>query len=341
MGQDRRDGAAVLALEPGDRLQPLVDPLQLGRVGVERVEVAAQLGRQVVGLDPQRPQPLGEPIELGVDPGDPVERRLPDRHARPGRAVLGAQRLAGEEGRLAQRLDVPQPLAGRGQVVALALDRGDLVDLAQLEPQQVELPLADARRLAQLLEPPARVALGRVRGSVRLASVEVAAAQRLAEAVEQPQLGRWREQPPGLVLAVEGEQRGPDLAQVGRRGGATGQERPRASFGRDAPGEHQLLGVGGQPVGDLRRERGEAVGVEREDPLDPGLARTGAHDPALGLGAEQQVERAGEHRFARAGLPGHDVQSGDEVQFGPLDQEQVLDAQLEQHEHRFASREDG
>ena len=39
----------------------------------------------------------------------------------------------------------------------------------------------------------------------------------------------------------------------------------------------------------------------------------------------------GQHGLARAGLAGEHVQAGTEAQLGPLDQQQVLDAQLVQH----------
>ena len=59
--------------------------------------------------------------------------------------------------------------------------------------------------------------------------------------------------------------------------------------------------------------------------------------PGARLAAEQQVERVGQHRLARAGLARDRVQPGPEPQLGPLDQQQVLDAQLEQHAARSTS----
>ena len=130
-----------------------------------------------------------------------------------------------------------------------------------------------------------------------------------------------------LVLAVEREQRAAELAQVGRRGAAAAEVGARAALGADAAGEHELLGVLGQPVAERVAQR---VG-QREHALDVGLRRAGAHDPGARLAAEQQVERVREHGLARAGLAGEHVQAGPEAQLGPLDQQEVLDAQLVQH----------
>ena len=49
----------------------------------------------------------------------------------------------------------------------------------------------------------------------------------------------------------------------------------------------------------------------------------------------------GKHRLSRPGLPRDRVQARAEPQFGPLDQQQVLDPQLAQHENRFSSASGG
>ena len=101
-----------------------------------------------------------------------------------------------------------------------------------------------------------------------------------------------------------------------------------------APREDELLGVGGQ----LLAERLPQVVGQLEDALDPRLRRVRAHDARLGPAAEQEVERVGEHGLARARLPREDVQAWAEAQLGPLDQQEVLDAQLVEHGRRSTSR---
>ena len=130
-----------------------------------------------------------------------------------------------------------------------------------------------------------------------------------------------------LVLAVEGEQRAAELAQVGDGRRAPVEVGARAPVGADAAREHQLLGVGAQALAELLAQ---AVRAGRR-PLDVGLAGAGANDPRPRAPAQQQVERVGEHRLAGAGLAGEHVQPGRQPQLGLLDQQQVLDAKLLQH----------
>ena len=130
-----------------------------------------------------------------------------------------------------------------------------------------------------------------------------------------------------LVLAVERQQRDRHLAQVADRRGAPAQVGPRAPLGAHAPGEHDLLGVGGQPLAQLAAQRRRQL----EDPFDVGLRRPRAHDPGARAAAQQEVERVGEHRLARARLAGEHVETRGEAQLGPFDEEEVLDAQLQEH----------
>ena len=137
-----------------------------------------------------------------------------------------------------------------------------------------------------------------------------------------------------LVLAVERQQRAAGVAQVGRRGAAAAEVGARAALGAHAAGEHDLVGVGRQPVAEL----GAQLLGQREDALDVGLGRAGPHDPGPRLAAEQQVERVGEHGLARARLAGEHVQARPEAQLGALDEQEVLDTQLVEHGRRCTSR---
>ena len=157
---------------------------------------------------------------------------------------------------------------------------------------------------------------------------------RTAEAVEDLQLRRGQREPAVLVLAVERQQRAARLAQVGRGGAAAAEVGARAALGAHPAGEHELLGVGGEPVAERRAHR---LG-QREDALDVGLGRARAHDARPRLAAEQQVERVGEHGLAGARLPREHVEPRAERELGPFDQQQVLDAELVQHRRRSTSR---
>ena len=118
-----------------------------------------------------------------------------------------------------------------------------------------------------------------------------------------------------LVLAVEGDQQGAQLAQVGQGQRAAVQIRARAPVGPDPSGERDrpgsiavaLLGRSAREALGERRRRGS--GSELEDPLDVGLGGAWAHDRRPGAPAEQEVEGMGEHGLAGAGLPREHVQA--------------------------------
>ena len=59
------------------------------------------------------------------------------------------------------------------------------------------------------------------------------------------------------------------------------------------------------------------------------------------LAAQKEVERVGEHRLSGARLPRDRVEARAGPQFGPSDQQQVLDAQLQEHASGLPTRSDG
>ena len=77
---------------------------------------------------------------------------------------------------------------------------------------------------------------------------------------------------------------------------------------------------------------------EVERTLDVRLGCARPDDARARLAAEQQVERMRQHRLAGARLAGEHVEPGREAQLGPLDQQEVLDAQLVQHARGSTSR---
>ena len=131
-----------------------------------------------------------------------------------------------------------------------------------------------------------------------------------AERVQDLELRRGHHQPAVLVLAEEGHQPRGDRAQLLRRHGAALQVRARRAVGHHAAAEHQLRHVERDALGQLGQLRvGRQGGGRLEDALDVCLLGAGTHDAAPRLAAEQQVERLGEHRLARAGLAGDRVQA--------------------------------
>jgi hypothetical protein len=168
--------------------------------------------------------------------------------------------------RAAEAFEVPEALALRGQLGLLGLAGSRPLDLLELPHQQVELAIARPRARLQL----GQSRLGRARLGVRLRAGRAALRLlRPAEAVQDVELRRGERELAVLVLAVERQQRAADVAQVGRRGAAPAQIGARAPLGRHAPGEHELLRVRRQAVGQVRGQ----IRRQREHALDVGLRR--------------------------------------------------------------------
>jgi hypothetical protein len=241
------------------------------------------------------------------------------------RPLVGRRRLRGTERRGAQGLEVAQALARPAQLDRLGLRGIGRLDLLQLEGEQVELALAGPGAFAQLGQ--GRLELADPRVDRR----EVGPARqvrRAAEAVEDLELRGGQRQLAVLVLAVERQQRDRHLAQVADRRRTPAQVGARAPLGAHAPGEDDLLGVGRQALAQLAAQRRRQL----EHPFHVGLSRPGAHDAGARAAAQEEVERVREHRLARARLAGEHVEARGEAQLGPFDEEEVLDAQLQEHD---------
>ena len=253
---------------------------------------------EVVRLDGQRAPALGERVEGAVDAGHRIQRAGAGGEQRGDPAAvdvigLGRGGLGGAERGAAERFLVAQALAPPEQLGLLGLVRRGVLDLGELELEQVELTVARAGALAQLVEPRLEITGAGVDGGERVAPRQLAGA---AEAVEDGELGRGEHEPAVLVLAVEGDELAADVAQVVHRRGASAEVGAGAPLGAHAPRDHELLGVGRDAVAELL-----ADGVaELEDALDVGLPRSRPDDPRLRAAAEQQVERVREHGLARA-----------------------------------------
>ena len=172
-----------------------------------RSAVVTQLAGQLLGLDHERAQTLGEHVQARIDAGERVQARRSAREQRhrAGRlGGVGGERLGPGAGGGAERVEPAQALAGGQQLVVLALLGRGGVDLRQLVLEQVELALARAGELAQGLE------LARERPHLRECLGAGAQAQRVvgaAEVVEQLQLGGGDRELAVLVLTVEGDER--------------------------------------------------------------------------------------------------------------------------------------
>ncbi len=341
MGEHGLDRAPVLALEAVDDVESLLDLLQAARLPLDPLGVGPQLRGQLLHLDRDRPGTLGERVEGRVHSLLARQRRLGHRHRLRGAAlaVVAGDRRDGLRCRPPQGLGMAQPLPLRGQLGLLGGIRLGRLDLGELEAEDVEVALTVSLPLADLGE----LALDRGDLGMGLAVAGAPLQVLLAgEPVQRLQLRRGEGQLAVLVLAVEGEQPRAERPQLRRGGRAALQEGRGPARGRDAPSQHDLARVLGQALGDLR-QLGivEQPGRELEHALDVGLRGARPHDLGPRLPAHDQVQRVGQDRLAGAGLPRDRVQARPEAELGPLDQEQVLDPQLEEHALVVRPRADG
>ena len=145
MGEHRLDAAAVLAQQPVERVEPFLDRDQAPGIGLDPLGVVAQLAGDVGQLDRERLEALGDRVEARVDSAYGLQLSLGpgQRGDRAAAVLVGAGGLGvGARRRLAQSLRVAQPLALGRQLGRLGGVRGDLLDLGELIPVEIEVALA-------------------------------------------------------------------------------------------------------------------------------------------------------------------------------------------------------
>src|SRR5947208_12010121 len=122
--------------------------------------------------------------------------------------------------------------------------------------EQAELVLTRALALAELVQLRSQAPHLRAAGRTGPQALVVLGA---AKAVEQLELGGRDRELAMLVLAVEAHERSADVPHLAHGDRAPVQIRARAAIGAHPPGEHQLLGVGREPLADAGLERGLAL----------------------------------------------------------------------------------
>ena len=269
--EHRRDAAAVLALEPVVQLEALLDHVEPAGLGLERVGVAPQLRAEVLRLEAQGREPLGQGIELRVGARHGLGEALGPREQRGHPRLVAARRDRLRPGARGgeQAVELAQPRALRHERRLLLLARVELLDLLDLERQQVEVTVARAGALAQLGQRALQLAHPGVRGAQCGAQLELLAP---AEAVQQVELRRGEREPPVLVLPEEGDHPAAERLEVGCRGGAALHERARAALGADPPGEHdlvELLPHALAQVGELGLRRAAPAAARTRPPRRP------------------------------------------------------------------------
>ena len=298
-GGVRAEAAAQLR----ELLQPLLDAVEDGGIGIEAGQVRAQLGRPSRAA-PRRCAPARRPGRRAPGRGrarDRARARPPRLRDRAG-ALVGVEQLGGLARRLQQHVEVTQPAALAHELVLLARLRVDarhrLGERAQLGEPWPARPRRRPRRR--------RARAGR-RASARQAA-PIVAAQRsellAARGIEQVELHRRAHEPARLVLGDHLDQRLADALEVVARAAAPVEQCARAALAADAACDDDALGV-------LRRQVGQLLGQldVRERGLDVGLARGRADQRSIGAAAQQQADGLREDRLAGARLAGQHVEA--------------------------------
>ena len=121
-----------------------------------------------------------------------------------------------------------------------------------------------------------------------------------------------------LVLAVDLDQLAGDLDQCAHRGHPAVDPGPGAAFRRHGAGQDDLALV-------------IAVG-HHETGFDDGFGGAGPHDGGAGLAPQDEVQRLHHQRLPGPGLPRQGGHPGTERQGQVLDDAQIPDAQLGEHQ---------
>src|SRR6478752_8118528 len=136
-------------------------------------------------------------------------------------------------------------------------------------------------------------------------------------------------EPPLVGLSVDRDERLADLGEDPDRSAPTADVRPRPSVRPNRPREQQsladvragLLGPGQRRV-PLR---------DPDDALDHGRPAAGADQSRVGAHTEQQTQPRDDHRLARTGLAGDDVEARAQLEDGVVDDPDALDPDLLEH----------
>ena len=324
LGRQIRDGPTVLATEPLEQEEPLLDLLQPGRVRPDPPRVAAKIPGDIF----DRRLRVGEPLDQRRQPR--IERRQRRQLARHAGQALGdsavarIQRLLSAPGRRQEFLGPLEALPFGGERAVLAGRRPRCLQLRQLKTEQI-LALA------------ARPGVGRKRRqrrcclgprSVRLRHL-VAQRLVLGEGVQDRQLALRIGQRLLVVLRGDVDESRHRRRQVGGRRQPPAEVRAPAPSARDHPPHDQPL-LDLAPVRHQTRARRRAGG-ELEDRLHPRLVAAGADHVGAGAAAPQQPQRVDQDALAGAGLPRHGGESRPERQLELVDQREARDAKQRQH----------
>src|SRR5690606_2549944 len=221
-----------------------------------------------------------------------------------------------------QLLRVRQPSLLLLQRIILPQDRRHPLDLVDLEAQEVRALRRLCTHPAELLDPPAQVADFTMDPRNALQSHRV---RRVG--IENRALLVASQQSLVLVLAMEAHQRGTHPPQRPRRDGGAIDPRPVPPLQRHFPlqDEQPLVRLHSHLVEPVHEGR---IRADLEQPLDTRSLRPGPHRIGGGALPQKQRQRPDDDRFARARLPGENVEPRAEAYRQFVDQREVANAKF-------------
>ena len=324
--------AAEAPAQLRELLQPLLDAVEHGGIGVQPGQVRAQLDRRLAQLLGDARQLVAGPGERGVvlaHAGQHVRGLARERDGT--RALVGIEQLGGLLGGLAQDVEVAQAAALARQLILLAGPRVDLLHGLGERLQLGQASLLVGRPGLRLGEraPGRRRARARPSPSSLPAAREVVPARR----IQQVELDGRAHEPARLVLRDHLDQRLADALEIVTRAAAAVEQRARAALAPHAAGDDDAFGALGRQLGQLLGQ----LGV-RERRLDVGLGCRRADEGGVGATAEQQADGLGQDRLAGARLTRQHVEAGMQRQPRRAHEHEILDHELLEHQRVNASR---
>jgi hypothetical protein len=306
-----------------------VSPFERHRIGGHLA--CLELLRDVLQLEARRFQPGGQRPQLRVGAGQGKERafRVGDQLRGP---LFRAQVPVGLSQALGNGLGLLQSHGLLHQTVVLAGHDPRLLDLVDLPPQGVELPVpvafgrGQSAKVALCRAPSAHGGRDLLRARYRLRS---------RDAIQRRPLPSRSPDSLVLVLARDLDHRRRDLRHQSPGDEPAVDARPApASVGRYRPGHDQfdraVVDALDHPLGHQPPDRG-VLGGEEEASLDARLLGPRSDQATIGPAPQEQSQRRDHQRLSRPGLTGQSARPTLEAQLGALDDAHALDYKLGQH----------
>ncbi len=331
--------AAVLARQPAQQREALVDPREPLGIALEPVRVPAELVRGVIDQRLDLGQLHADLVEPGI--GAPraldLARRRRDAIARA--VVAAVEQLLGRARRALQLVDRREPYALELDRRILARHERRAIELVELIAQVVDARVALARIAAERGHRIVAPAQLRPRDRHRFAEPRFTAVAR-DERIEDLEVTRRIDEALMLVLARQIHEQPAELGEPRRGRQRAVDVRAAAPAALDHAADRDFvvdLACGqARAVEHAEHTRAQILG-DLDDRLDDRLVGSRARDVRRRAPAAQQVHRLDDQRLARAGLAREHVHAGAELDLDIGQDREVRDSQMPQH-HRPPER---